>query len=521
MLGVPASFLWLADEETKPLGYVGRLIGGGILGGLIGGVQWLAGALYGVVQLAYGLYATPGTVWAAMTGRNVHGSDGKWRKFNLDEESERLQEKLSFASGDGNVRDDSLYRVLGVETTATAKEIKKAYYKLARDHHPDKNPDSTELFLQIHKAYETLYDEEQRKKYDELGSSAFTDSNAFLSVFDPGVFVDVFFGVSPELNNYIGDLTIKSFSKNVLKLGLAAQAAKEAEDSGKDYSQLKDFVQEMTVLMAGSELNELRQVDIALYLREFTEEYVSGQMDVKEFQLKCIKEVTSVLKSTPFAERMLFTIGKALYWDGGKRSINTPLDVPLSLVRRSRGLGHGLRKWKDIGTDLYKLGTGWVSAYANATEQVIEERSNTRGRQTRRTRTHHEDDDEDDEDDMTEAELTKTKQMAFEKLLPDMLEFVWKFNIRDIATTLRGACWKLLYTSNCPNRRRQAKALALLGQSFLDVAKKLEESRTQGESANETDAGSTTEGYMNIVKRFEVASEMAMQKKPNAKPHDD
>lgn len=62
----------------------------------------------------------------------------------------------------------SLYDVLGVSKTATVTEIKKAYLKLARTHHPDKGGDS-EKFKEIAQANEVLTDEVRRRRYDELG----------------------------------------------------------------------------------------------------------------------------------------------------------------------------------------------------------------------------------------------------------------------------------------------------------------------------------------------------------------
>ena len=64
------------------------------------------------------------------------------------------------------------YKVLGIEKTASAEEIKKAYRKLARKHHPDLNPNdqnAKRLFQQINEAHEVLSDPEKRKKYDAYG----------------------------------------------------------------------------------------------------------------------------------------------------------------------------------------------------------------------------------------------------------------------------------------------------------------------------------------------------------------
>ena len=63
------------------------------------------------------------------------------------------------------------YKELGVAETASAKEITKAYRKLARTHHPDANqsdPSAEERFKEISAAYDVLGDEDKRKEYDEV-----------------------------------------------------------------------------------------------------------------------------------------------------------------------------------------------------------------------------------------------------------------------------------------------------------------------------------------------------------------
>jgi len=66
------------------------------------------------------------------------------------------------------------YEILGVKKTATEEEIKNAYRKLARKHHPDLNPtdkDANKKFQQLNEANEVLSDPIKRKKYDQYGKN--------------------------------------------------------------------------------------------------------------------------------------------------------------------------------------------------------------------------------------------------------------------------------------------------------------------------------------------------------------
>jgi len=77
---------------------------------------------------------------------------------------------------------ESLYDTLGVAKTATADEIRKAYRKLARKHHPDVNPGDASAeaaFKKLSAAYDVLSDHKKRKAYDEFGD------DSLQSGFDP------------------------------------------------------------------------------------------------------------------------------------------------------------------------------------------------------------------------------------------------------------------------------------------------------------------------------------------------
>src|SRR5258708_24451355 len=64
------------------------------------------------------------------------------------------------------------YKIVGINKTASQDEIKEAYRKLARKHHPDLNPNDkgdNKKFKQLNEANEVLSDPEKRKKYDQYG----------------------------------------------------------------------------------------------------------------------------------------------------------------------------------------------------------------------------------------------------------------------------------------------------------------------------------------------------------------
>ena len=96
------------------------------------------------------------------------------------------------------------YEVLGVGKTASPDELKKAFRRLAIQHHPDKEGGDETKFKEINEAYEVLKDEKKRQRYDQfghagVGSSAASDGNPFGGGFGG-------FGQGQEMHFDFGDL---------------------------------------------------------------------------------------------------------------------------------------------------------------------------------------------------------------------------------------------------------------------------------------------------------------------------
>jgi curved DNA-binding protein len=143
------------------------------------------------------------------------------------------------------------YKILGVKKDATKEDIKRAYRKLARQHHPDINPNNkqaTAQFADINEAHEVLSDDDKRRKYDVLGADWQKYQNAGpqgagpQTGFDWSKYSDGGNGGSYEtfdgdLNDLFGEGGFSDFFQNIFgsRRGGAGGKSRSFSTRGQDY----------------------------------------------------------------------------------------------------------------------------------------------------------------------------------------------------------------------------------------------------------------------------------------------
>ncbi|XP_030832384.1 dnaJ homolog subfamily C member 10 [Strongylocentrotus purpuratus] len=101
----------------------------------------------------------------------------------------------------GIVQSEDFYELLGIERDADAKDIRRAFKRLALTMHPDKNqddPKAHDKFVRINRAYEVLKDDDLRKKYDRFGEEGLKEQNQRYNKYESWQFYKTEFGLYDE-----------------------------------------------------------------------------------------------------------------------------------------------------------------------------------------------------------------------------------------------------------------------------------------------------------------------------------
>src|SRR3989344_1172228 len=141
------------------------------------------------------------------------------------------------------------YDILGVSRAASAEEIKKAYRKLAHQHHPDKGTGNEARFKELNEAYQILGNSERKAQYDKFGH-AFESASGFNGG-QGSNWSDIFGGAGGQPFNFefaSGDFDIGDIFENVFGMGMGRETQASAKKRG------RNIMLELTIPFAASVL---------------------------------------------------------------------------------------------------------------------------------------------------------------------------------------------------------------------------------------------------------------------------
>ena len=231
-----------------------------------------------MTQIGRGIVATPAAIVAPSQGKWWNESEGKWIQTDLSKDSATLEgipdndddllgtiqhdldASATAAPSNGHVKETYYYDTLEVSPQADQSSIKRKYYLLARQYHPDKvdkdDKDAHDKFKNIAEAYQVLSDPELRATYDKDGQDGLSADKTSIAQnvpkVDPAILFAFLFG-SDRFHNYVG------------RLAMATSAS--IGDSPK------------VSLLVAKELQKRRVLRLALILATKLEKWVEGDFE--------------------------------------------------------------------------------------------------------------------------------------------------------------------------------------------------------------------------------------------------
>jgi len=442
----------------------------------------VAGVATGVVQMGRGVFNSAEAMQESSNGKIWDQQRRVWYLYNLQEEAqevlsvseEEYLEQMQKNSEDQTenvesgtsssssppatnrrVKDSTFYEALGVSTTATPSEIKKAYYHRARQLHPDKNPDDPEAnakFQQLGEAYQVLSDEDMRRKYDEHGRDAALDKSKMM---DASFLFSMVFG-SDKFESWVGEF----FIAMMLSIGEDPRTCLQA---GVDHTgRIIEYKQRR------------REVQLAVNLASRLQAFVDG--DEQGFRVGAEEEAKE-LCTTAFGGTLVSAIGY-VYIEQAESELGFERSVVAGL-----GLNSISRAGHKAAANI-RMAVSAVKTYQVAKEverefqkssPAVEGCAEHKLNESESSVSEAKEPCQDEGPDPDLASAARMTEIAG-KHVGTLVEMLWNITVLDVEYTLRNVCVKIFKDVSVPKaaRTQRAKALMTLGEIFCKYGRSTE-----------------------------------------------
>eukprot|EP00039_Didymoeca_costata_P028442 m.21076 g.21076 ORF g.21076 m.21076 type:complete len:532 (-) comp7024_c1_seq1:209-1804(-) len=424
----------IGAKEQGAVGFV-KGLGAGVVGAV---TLPIAGAGVAAVQLTRGIANTPESFQQRKKGKFWDQKVRKWVDYDpnkvvapeLPRSKPRGMGRLGPSGGSSGKSNDELYQVLEVSKDATDKEIKKQYYKLAREKHPDKHPDDPDANAQFQKlahAYQILSDPAKREQYDTYGDDAVDSS----SMIDASLFFTMLFG-SDRFDHLVGELAM-------------ASAARIGDD---EVEMRRHQIQRVLKLQE----NLIARLEI---WAKSPEDFLEGA-----------KAESVSLRTTPYGDVFVPTIGKVYE------------TAALEALGGFTGLGASIKSFGRTVSQYYTAAKA-ASKLMSASQKY--EKDQQKKQQQQQEKEHGGEPDGNGEGQEAEEEPNTDTTDTIEQQMEDMIMFenaMSSANVIDVTQTLKEVCNRVLRGGKKYSmepvppdvRKQRAEGLIQLGTIFIHSA---------------------------------------------------